>query len=212
MAVAIENPETLSDGDGVTSAFPTVWTFEDAAEVQVTVRDAEGVWSAPKVEGVDYELTGADWLLNGATVAFLPGKIPGVGTQVLRRRVTPTAQAVPFGDQASFRPGASEDAYDRLTRQMQERAAAEARAVAVPPGEPGLELAAAADRASRTVLFDAEGGLGLHTAPNTVIANDASGRAVTVPIINLLQEAGVDLIDDGSWAESSNPLDDGGWG
>lgn len=211
MAVEIETPESLSDGDGVTASFPTGFTFTLDAEVRVFVRGDDGV-AVPQELGVDFDLSAGDWPSNGADVVFKPGAIPAVGTKVGRRRVTRAAQEIGFGDQAAFRPGANEEAFDRLTRALQDERAKSNRALAVPIGEAGVELPPQAVRDGK-LLAPVGDGLAVFDAPERAFVTDANGKLVQLPLVNVLQEIGIPFVDDGPWGEASDPLthDDGAW-
>lgn len=211
MAVNVETPESLSDGDGATASFATGFTFKDAADVVVHVRGADGVLAA-KVNGVDYDLSGSasTWPTAGANVVFRAGRIPASGTTVLRRRVTAAAQAVPFGDQAAFRPTLNEQAFDRLTRQLQEERAKAARALSVPVGETGFELPSEAARDGKLLVPDGAA-LSVLDQPNRVFVTDADGKVLQLGLVNFLTDIGVAFDDYGLLTPpGGEPLDDYG--
>lgn len=188
MAQLPENPEQVSVASGATDVFPTVWTFEDANQVVVSV-DA-GVGFVELREGVDYDVSPGDWLSGGADIIFRPGKRPASGDKVARVRRTPVRQDEEFGDLEEFRPRQSEWSYDRLTRMIQERDAVGRRAVTVPLGDDGLELPM--DRASRFLAFDAE--------RRPIAAQGAvEGVPATAPAAQLL--------DDASFSQMRDTLD-----
>lgn len=157
MAQDVEIPEQITVASGLTDVFPTVWTFEAASEVEVSVDIGEGF--VVKMEGVHYDVTPGDWLNAGADVVFRAGQRPAAGHRVRRRRRTPLQQAVAFGDLERFQPIASEAAYDRQTRMIQEVAADVGASVKVPPGEAPVILAPVAERADRMAAFDEDGRL-----------------------------------------------------
>lgn len=204
MAQAAQTPEQASIADGATSTFPISFTFADPAEVRVSVDSGSGPVN---------QQPGSDFTVSGASIVFLPGKTPPEGARVARRRSTPVAQPEPFGDQMAFRPLANEGAFDRLTRIAQENRALAGRGIRTPVGEPGIELAPAADREGFVPLFT-DGGLGRLDEPEVVVATNAEGRAYPLAINNLLLSIGVDLIDDGEWLGGLDPEteDDGVWG
>ncbi|MBX9706859.1 MAG: hypothetical protein K2X61_02870 [Caulobacteraceae bacterium] len=159
MAQAVENPEQITVASGTTDVFATVWTFEDDSEVEVSVDAGDGY--VVKTAGVHYDVSAGDWLNDGADVVFRAGQRPAAGHKVLRRRRTPRKQEVAFGDTSRFQPTASEAAYDRQTRMIQELTAEVGRAVVVPPGATpptieDLELAAEAGAAVAEALETAQ--------------------------------------------------------
>lgn len=205
MAQVLETPEQASVADGSTASFPISFTFAAPEEVRVAVVTAAGVRTDQALD--------VDYVVSGANVVFLSGHFPPNGARVERRRQTAVEQPVPFGDDATFRPTANEEGFDALTRMVQEERARAGRGLFVPVGETGTVLPPAAVRASRQPVYDADGGLTQFATPSSVLANDASGRAVAMPIINLLTDAGVDFYDDGLWI-AADPIthDDGAWG
>lgn len=157
MAQLPQNPEEVSVASGETDIYPTVWTFELSDEVRVAVAANA---NAPFVEasaGVDYDILPGDWLSDGADIAFLPGKRPPAGALVLRQRRTRMRQDEPFGDLEAFRPLQSEQAYDRLTRMIQDARAVADRSLTAPPNEEGGELPRVHLRALKLLAFDAQG-------------------------------------------------------
>ena len=184
MAQAIQTPETVSDADGVVTTFPTVWTFEEAADVRVVVQ-IEGAQFVQD-RGVDYQLGAGDWLTNGADVVFQPGHVPPAGAKVIRQRLTPPKQLFPFGDMEAFKPQASEQAYDRLTRMIQDDRILQARALAVPSGEAGYVLPTREKRREMIPTFNGDGDLML------------------VPAVDVLNEIGLSFVDDGPWGAATD--------
>lgn len=211
MAQEIETPEQVSVADGATASFPLSFTFAGREEIVVTVTLA--AVTTVQVLGVDYLVPDADWLNSGGSVVFQSGHLPASGARVGRRRRTPVEQPQAFGDDGSFRPVANEDAFDKLTRVAQEHGARIDRGLEVPLGEPGLQLPALSARDGRLPFFD-DGGLTTFSGSEVVVALDATGRAVGMPVVNLLTDLGVDLYDDGTWLEGQDPAtnDDGVWG
>lgn len=172
MAEQLTTPESVSIANGVIASFATVWPFEYAAEVKVTV---DGV---ARTEGVHYDLSAGDWLAAGANVVFRAGSIPVDGARVVRQRVTLAQQLEPFGDQQTFRPQLSEKAYDRLTRAVQDLQAKAARAIAVPPGESSLEVPSQAVRDGGLAVFEGAGLGVFQAAPGQFLTWGPDGRPV----------------------------------
>ncbi len=193
MAQLPEHPEQVSVASGETDAFATVWTFEREAEVRVAVAAHAAAPFVEAVAGVDYDVAPGDWLNDGASIVFKPGRRPPAGAMVLRQRRSPVRQDEPFGDLETFRPLQSERAYDRLTRIGQENRIQLGRAAAFPPGEEGQTFPPAMARASTVPVFD-----------------DA-GTLRVLPVIEVLNSIGMTFEDDGAWGAASDPLtyDDG---
>ena len=163
MAQVVETPEIASVADGSTASFPIPFTFIESAEVKVSVLAADGT-RTDQVEDVDY-------VVSGANVVFLAGHVPAAGSRVERVRRTPAAQPEAFGDDASFRPQANEDAFDRLTRQVQEVRSGVDRALLARVGETGVAMAPLALRGG-TLWVWSDDGLSLRT-DRTLTAFDA---------------------------------------
>lgn len=173
MAQDLESPEQVSVADGAVASFATIFTFEFASEVRVTVDDGDG--AVLQTEGVDYDLSAGDWLTAGANVVFRAGHVPADGAKVGRQRITRPEQPEPFGDLEAFRPVQSETAYDRLTRGAQDARAALARALSAPLGETGFELEPQATREGGVAEFRNGGLRSFRGTPGSYLGLDADG-------------------------------------
>lgn len=103
-------------GNGVTTAFPTLWPFY---ELKVTHTSAAGVatlWTA----GTQYTISGGAGLTG--TVTSTAGNTPATGTTLRIERVTVKSQSVDMVDSGSFPATSNEGALDRLTMIAQEDA------------------------------------------------------------------------------------------
>lgn len=167
MAQVNETPEIASIANGATSSFPIPFTFATAADIRVWVVSAAGVRTL-QTPGVDYTVTGAN-------VVFLPGHLPPANSRVERIRREAADQPEAFGDDATFRPAANEDAFDKGVRLVQEARALGARSLQTPVGETGPVLVPAANRANTLMIWD-EDGIDLRT-DRTLIAFDADVAA-----------------------------------
>ncbi len=180
MAQVVETPEIASVADGVTAAFSIPFTFTDSGEVKVSVLEADGT-RTDQAEGVDYDVAGAN-------VVFKAGKVPAAQARVERVRRTPASQPEAFGDDATFRPVANEEAFDKLTRGLQEARAQGDRAVTAPVSEAGVTLPPAAMRAGRLAIWN-EDGSALDPDGRTLTAFDADVAATALQRALAAQEA-----------------------
>ena len=190
MAQVLETPEQASIADGVTASFPISFTFTAAAEIEVVTVDPETGDRELQVLDVDYTIPAGDWATSGGNVVFLSGHLPVDDARVERRRITPPSQPVPFGDDATFRPTANEQAFDKLTRAAAESAAIQRRALVFPVDETGYVLPPAANRPARMLFgFDANGEAMDFTLTFDGLVTEA-GALVTAEGMTQLQAAG----------------------
>ncbi|WP_298161147.1 hypothetical protein [Brevundimonas sp.] len=117
--VAVEVPETIHDGDGVTASFLIGFTAPIAANLVVTI---DGV---AQTFGVDFNKVGDQ-------VVFVSA--PEDGTVIFIRRRTPIAQKKAFPTQPTMVPKSVEEGLNEQTRISQELDAKLSRAIVVPPG------------------------------------------------------------------------------
>lgn len=117
MGLAITLSQTSAVGNGAQTAFPTGFTFENATDLTVEVAPAGGAY-VPKVNGVDYNVTGAAAAEPGGTVTFIAA--PANLSTVRITRATPRTQPVSLVNQFEVLPEVIEAALNRLERQLQE--------------------------------------------------------------------------------------------
>ncbi|BBF79926.1 hypothetical protein [Asticcacaulis excentricus] len=146
-------------GPFATSGTTPKWGYDDPAEVRVII-EADGVQTV-LTSGSQYTLSGSDTLVNGGSVTLNSSVVPvggwgagGVVRKLAIARVTPINQEQPFGATARFVPGASEEAYDKLTRQSQEHRRDIERAVKAPFGVTGEQYKAQFDADVAQVATD----------------------------------------------------------
>ena len=100
------------------------------------------------------------------TLIGLPGSTPDTlpilpGTFLIIRRMEIVEQTTPLSSASKFNPTTLELSFDALTRMVQDVAVQNGKSIHAPDGEPDFDgvLAAAPDRASTIVAFDANGDL-----------------------------------------------------
>jgi hypothetical protein len=164
---------------------------------------------ALQVLDVDYAIPAGDWATSGGSVVFLTGHLPVAGARVERRRITPPDQPVPFGDDATFRPVANEEAFDKTARLIQEERARTSRAFVAPVGETGFTLHPEALRDGRLPVFSG-GGLGFLDTPERLVATDGDGKAYALPLVQALNAIGIPFTDYGLLTSGETDLDDYG--
>jgi hypothetical protein len=140
--------------------FATGWKYAEAADVRVSLI-LDGVEGDRLTLDDDYTLTASAPLTSGGTVTLSSAVLPAAGwpsgaTLVLRRR-TARRQATAFPDTEGHKPRSTEVALDKAMRIAQEDRDDLDRAMVSPPGETGLKLPIAADRAGRFLTFDDDG-------------------------------------------------------
>lgn len=116
MTVPVDQSDVSYAGNGVTTAFPTVFRFNNNSECVVKLTLSGGA-TLIKTEGVDYTVAGAG-LDAGGTVTFLVA--PPALSVVLLERTVPFTQATNFRTYGPFSPAVHEAAYDKLTFEAQQ--------------------------------------------------------------------------------------------
>lgn len=201
MTEAVVDPISVYALTGTTTGpFETSWGYEAAAEVQAWIVTVAGVQTL--LEAVtDYTLTpGAVTLTDGGSVTLAVGTVPvggwTSGDQVALIRATPVSQPEPLGDRAAITPSTVEATINRAVRQGQDGRRDLNRSIKVPLGEAGLSVPAEAARAGKLPVF-ADGALGLLDTPERLIATDGDGKAYGLPLVQALNDIGLDFLDDG---------------
>ena len=172
------------DGDGATTAFPTVFKFLQNSHVVVTHVDASGgetVWA----EGTHYSLTGAGSDSGGTvTVTTSPADYtPASGEQLVVSRNVIETQGIQYVEGGAFPSATHEQALDLLTMMVQKHSEEIARALLVPIAESSApDLPGAAARAGKYLAFDGGGAPIAATAPE-------GGNAVSAYAATLLDDA-----------------------
>lgn len=116
MTVPVDQSDVSYAGNGVTTAFPTVFRFNNNSECVVKLT-LSGGGTLIKTEGVDYTVAGAG-LDAGGTVTFLVA--PPALSVVLLERTVPFTQATNFRTYGPFSPAVHEAAIDKLTFEAQQ--------------------------------------------------------------------------------------------
>ena len=169
MVQAVEIPENTSTATGLTGSF--AFSFTITHESQVFVEVTEVGEDAPTVK-----LQGYDFDVSGSFVVFRAGRYPPAGATVRRFRVTPLEQSAEFGSMARYRPEATESAFDRIYRALQDVAlrAGLAGGGSGVPTIPVIVVPAVQDFAVSGVLREAPDGSGWPAAAISAEAVTAS--------------------------------------
>lgn len=156
--------------NGVTTSFPVPFRFLTGTIAASRVLASGAVVSL--AAGTDYSTTGGSTDAGG-TLVLTGGSIAGAKLRI--RRVTPRAQVAQYIADDSFPAESHEQALDRsmLVDQEQDDKIADTanRALLVPDGEIAPTLPAAADRAGKAIVFDADGGMALVPLPASLPAS-----------------------------------------
>ncbi len=173
------------DGDGTTTAFPTVFKFLQNSHVVVTHIDPSGfetVWA----EGTHYTLTGAGSDAGGTVVVLTSPNdyTPANGDEVVISRSVPETQEISYPDGGAFPAATHEQALDLLTMMVQKHSEEIARALLVPIAEStASDLPGATARAGKFLAFDASG--------NPIAASGTAGEN-PIPVSSFMET----LLDD----------------
>ena len=109
------------DGDDSTVAFPTTFIFWDVTDIEVILLDALGV-ETTWVEGTEYDLTGGSGSNGTVTVKTVPTDYtPATGEKLLIRSNRDDKQDDAFPLGGAFPSVVVEQAFDQLTRLIQQR-------------------------------------------------------------------------------------------
>jgi hypothetical protein len=193
--------------NGETTAFPFDFKVPSASEISVfsVASDLEEpVAVSPSLYSVEIATDG-----EGGTVRFASAPSDELGALFLE--VAPLFNQQANFNNTGFLPRSLNPNFDRaVIRDLWLKARAD-RAVTVPFGEQGFSIPFLANRAGRLPVFSQSGQLATLDAPETVVTIDASGEAVGMPVIEVLQAMGTDIIDDGAWGDGSVE-DDGAFG
>lgn len=123
----INPPVTRYSGNGATTAFATVFSFNLSSELVVTLTDSSGTDTIQTIT-THYTVTGGAG--STGTVTFLSA--PASGYTVTIERITPLTQVVDYVENDSFPAETHEGALDKLTRIVQEMNYTNRRALLYP--------------------------------------------------------------------------------
>lgn len=163
--------------NGVTTTFP--FDFETTSTAEVAV-ELDGV----TLDTALFEVTLNDDGTGSVTLFTAP-----VGSELFVVSDPLFQQPSTFRNQGPYFQRTVETTVDRLARADLWLRDGVMRAPLVPPGEEGLELTSAAERANRIFGFD---GLGRFIAADGVVVDTG-------------------VLDDGIWLEADSVVDDGTW-
>lgn len=185
--------------------FPLIDAPGDAAgSCVVFLRDRGG--AATELTLGDFSVSGASesgFVLNLAVAAEAGDRCFIVGRQrQARLRAHPSGGAIRT-------PTLEDDAREAAARAQEARRDLD-RGVLAPIGEPGITLAAEADRDGKLPVF-ADGGVGFIDTPERLVAIDSEGKAYGLALVATLNEIGAVFEDDGLWEANGGVLthDDG---
>lgn len=205
--VAVEVPETIHEGDGVTTSFLIGFTAPVAANLVVTI------------DGVA-QILGTDFNKVGDQVVFVTA--PDDETVIFIGRRTPIAQKKAFPTQPTMVPKSVEDGLNEVVRISQELNARLNRAILIAPGETGpteqqildaVNAGVAANEALAAAILAGETGGSFPLSYSGTGARTAKERfdemAVPIGEFRLLVVPGVgDLPDDWTYAANAMYLAD----
>lgn len=120
MTVSTQNQLNSYSGDGVVSQFAYQFKIFEDADLEVIVRDSNGVETVQTLT-THYTVTGAG-TDNGGNVLFVTA--PASGTSIYIRRLLSAVQETDYQEGATFPAASHEQALDRLTmisQQLQEQ-------------------------------------------------------------------------------------------
>jgi hypothetical protein len=140
MTVETESSSRTSQGNDVTTTFPTGFLFFDNAHITVTLIDEDGV-ETELTENTHYTLTGAGETAGGDVEMVTP---PASGESLYIERNTPILQEVDLRPNGRYLPDTLEGMADKLTLIAQEN-----RRIA----ESAAAIAAPAEIAAGTIVF-----------------------------------------------------------
>lgn len=191
-------------GNSSTTAFALPFAFAANAHVVVTL--------AGVVQNSGYSITGAG-NPSGGTLTF--STAPPTSVAVKARRRTPLLQDIDVVNNATVFASSLETGLDYALMRQQEEAfdldALTTRAVVVPVGETGITLPALAARANKLPVFSASG-IGVLDTPDRLVAINSAGNATTLAVVQVLQDIGVEITDEGFWDVAASVDDEGVWG
>ena len=150
MTVLSDPQDQLSDGDGVTVAFPYAGRNANLEDIKCVIFAADGTPRIPT-----FTVTGDEM---GATVSISSGA-PAVGEKVLRYRETELRQKVNY-EAGNFPSATHERNADKLVMAAQERKAVEARSLRMERGSADIPEIKVFEEADRTLVSLPGGGFG----------------------------------------------------
>lgn len=133
MSVNSTTNVTRLTANGTTGPFPFTFRIDDAADLQVVVRDQATGVETVKALNVDYTIPPGDiGDPNGGDVNFVAGKQPASGDTITLRRVVPLTQGVDYTPSGPFPAETHEQALDKLTFIAQQLSEELDRALKIP--------------------------------------------------------------------------------
>lgn len=152
-------------GDGSTVTFSYGFRILAAADLEVTIIDADGLATVQTLT-THYSVSGVG-AASGGTITFVTA--PASGTSVRMRRTSARTQTLDLVTQGDFDADLIETQLDRATMIAQELDALLDRTFRVPVGDTGGELPSVATRANKFLQFDADGSA---TVASGVVSDD----------------------------------------
>lgn len=157
-------------GNGVTTTFPFTFRILEASSLEVITVDAAGV----ETEISTYTLTGVGSYTGGSVI--LPAPLAS-GWHISIKRRTNVDQGTSFRGQGAFFAESHEDAFDKLTMNLQEQEEQIGRAFLAPPTGGPYDVQLPTPEAGYALGWDATG-TKLENVPNTG-ANQSADLANT---------------------------------
>jgi hypothetical protein len=155
VTVSAQTPINSSTGNGVTTVFPYTFKILAQGDIEVTVDGVvQTLTTHYTVSGVGDDA--------GGNITFVTA--PANLTTVVRRRNMAYVRTTDYQDQGEIPAAVLNPDQDAPVLMIQQLAEGAGRAITVPPGESGMELPSAAERALSALAFDADGAIFLSTS------------------------------------------------
>jgi len=149
-------------GNGSTGPFSFAFSFNQNSDIKVSKIDVSGN-TLPLTEITDYVLTGYPGNLGGSVALTVAANL---GEQIVVQRVMALTQPAVFPDGGAFFASSHENAYDRLTMQLQQVNDLASRAIRLPLSNTGGGDLPDLARAGTVLSFDGNGNPGLLPPPD----------------------------------------------
>ncbi len=201
----------LQSGNDSSTTFTFDFPITDTSDMAVYIRTTSTGVEVLQAETTDYALsaTNNDYS-SGGTVTFVTA--PATGESVLLIRDTPMTQDTTLSDTGVLRLAALEDAFDKLTKLVQENNEQNERSIRFPVTDTTSltsELGSSVDRADQYLSFDSSGNAtttsvlttgsaSISSYGETLIAaaNASSARTILVSVIGSDVQAWDTQLDD----------------
>ena len=170
MTVSTTTTKNSYSGNGSTTAFAYGFKILTSAEITVHVRAATGVETLRTAGSgsTQYAVTGVGSATGGA-VTFVTA--PAAGETAVLRRLTALTQSTDYVENDPFPAESHETALDKLTAISQEQQEEINRSVRVPVTDDStLTLPSSVARASKFLLFDASGDVGVASTDTLTVS------------------------------------------